>query len=97
MRLLDDEDLVLSAAREVGEKAQHMEVIWHPNSVIQIVGLLQLALRHPAVSPAHTAVAGRFIDGARQYFADSPAVLELIRRGSDPSEDRPAPMFRKES
>jgi hypothetical protein len=80
--------LVSDAAIEVRHLAAPMQVTLRPETVIQITGLLQLALRHPALDPVHDRVARHFIDGARAYFADCPAVLDLIERGFDPGEDR---------
>jgi hypothetical protein len=67
-----------------------MGIDLRPDTVIILVGLLQLALRHPAVAPdAPTATAGRrFIAGARAYFANCPTVLRVIAQGDDPAFDR---------
>lgn len=85
---MTDEELILNSAREVAGKVQPIEVVLQPQTLIQMVGMLQLSLRHPAITSVHVTVARRFIDGARQYFDDCPAVLELIARGYDPSQDR---------
>ena len=59
-----------------------------PESVFQLVALLQLACRHPLLSPSTRAFAREFIDHAHQYFADCPAVLAVLERGDDPAHDR---------
>jgi hypothetical protein len=59
-----------------------------PQSVLHLTGLLQLALRHPGLGESSREIAQTFIAGARDYFVNSPATLDVIRRGDDPSEDR---------
>ena len=57
-----------------------------PASVFQLTALVQLACRHPAVTGPMRETADRFLAGVREYFADCPAVLDVVRRGDDPSE-----------
>lgn len=54
---------------------------------VQLAGLLQLALRHDGTSGNIRETAVWFLDGVREYFADCPAVLEILRRGDDPAFD----------
>ena len=84
---------VLKLTEELVRKAQtdRFELVIKPDSLFHMVGLMQLALRHPALAPSSRALAGTFIAGAREYFADCPTVLEVIERGFDPAEDRPWP------
>ena len=58
-----------------------------PETVLQLIALMQLALRHPRIPPEIRQTAETFIDAGREYFAHSPAVLEVIRQGDDPNED----------
>jgi hypothetical protein len=87
----DADAIVRAMAREVAAKVEEspMELVLRPETVIQLTGLVQLALRHPGVSPTLRATAGRFLTGVREYFADCPTVLDVIRRGDDPGEDLP--------
>lgn len=83
-----DEDLLRGVARELRTHPP-MNVVWRPESVLQFVGLIQLALRHPQIRE-HDALcdtADRFLAAVREYFAECPMTLELIRRGDDPSHD----------
>jgi|SRR5579864_4831180 len=75
-------------ARELRAKANDMEVVFQPVSVFQLAGLVQLALRHPDVGGSLRETAERFLSGVRAYFADCPTVLDVVRRGDDPAEDR---------
>jgi len=86
-----DSELAEAMAAEIQRKqdTDNMELVLRPFSVLQLVGLVQLALRHPGVSQPLRETAEKFIGGAREYFADSPAVLETIERGSDPQYDTP--------
>lgn len=65
-----------------------MVIAFNPVSVFQIAGLLQLALRHPDVQASNRETAERFLASAREYFAESPAVLRVLDLGDDPTQDR---------
>jgi hypothetical protein len=70
---------------------QPMELYLRPETVLHLVGLLHLALRHPNIDArsSHAGLAANFITAARAYFAACPLVLELIRQGEDPACDVP--------
>jgi len=80
----EDLDIVL---RELSALEPMGPIGYRPETVLQLVGLIQLALRHPAVTQAIRATGVRFIEAAREYFAACPAVLDVIRRGDDARED----------
>jgi hypothetical protein len=65
-----------------------MELGLRPETVFTFAGIMQLVLRHPDLPPNVRETAQRFLVGARDYFADSPAVLEALQRGDDPQFDR---------
>lgn len=67
-----------------------MEMQMRPDTVLQLVGLLQLALRHPGMTTTAGSLgkAAAFITAAKAYFARCPATLEVIERGFDPTHDR---------
>jgi hypothetical protein len=84
--VVDDNTRIAQMATELA--ARHpMELVMHPLTVLQLVGLVQLALRHPGISPDLREAGTRFVSAAHQYFADAPATLDVIRRGDDPRED----------
>ena len=56
-------------------------VTFRAESAFQMAALVQLALRHPHVPPNVRVFGERFLVAARDYFADCPAALELMRRG----------------
>lgn len=87
----DDEATIKGMADELRDKQHPMEIVFHALTVVQLTGLVQLALRHPDVPPESRATAERFLAGVREYFADCPTVLSVIIRGDDPNEDRPWP------
>lgn len=90
--MTDDEALTLDfLASELGSFRQPMELVLLPLTVVQLVAALQLARRHPqfAAQEAVAVTVERFLDAAREYFADCPTVLEVIRRGDDSAFDRP--------
>ena len=85
----DDGELLTDAAREVAAMPSGpMQLVLKPVTVIQLAGLLQLATRHPGLTEPHLTVAREFLRGARAYFADCPAILDIIARGDDPTQDR---------
>jgi hypothetical protein len=60
-------------------------------SMLTCVGLLQLASRYQQLSDRDRRFIATFVEHARRFFARCPAVLDVIRRGDDPSQDvRPA-------
>jgi len=86
----DDAAIADTMAVEILSKAETpMEIAFHPLTVLQLTGLIQLACRHPDLSVEHHATAERWVRAAQQYFADAPTVLDVIRRGDDPAEDLP--------
>lgn len=82
-----DPDITRRMASEL-EAIGPFEVVFAPLTVVQLAGLLQLALRHPGVrSMDVSASADRFLAGARAYFATCPTVLDMLNRGDDPTQD----------
>lgn len=62
-------------------------------AVQSLIGMLQVALRHPQASLGQSAeVARRFIAGCQLTFEEAGChgIAELIRRGNDPAHDQPA-------
>lgn len=70
-----------------------MELVLHPATAFALVGVVQLAMRHPGMTEQRIAYDGaqRFLRAARLYFADAPTVLGVIDRGDDPGQDAPPP------
>ena len=65
-----------------------MEVVYRPQTVLELAGLLQLALRHPRLADASCRdTAEKLLHAIRDYFDDCPVTLELLRRGDDPRYD----------
>jgi hypothetical protein len=79
-------DYAIEIARKTAESP--MELVLQPLTVLMLAGALQLANRHPDFPRSHRAIVDRFLMGAREYFADCPTVLEVLRRGDDPQFDR---------
>ena len=83
-----DDEIIQEMARELAAKTEPMQIVMRAFTVMQLTGLVQLACRHSAVSREHRAVAALFLDNVRAYFADCPTMLEVMRRGDDPAQDR---------
>ena len=83
----NDEELLLGIVEEL-ERRGAMELVLQPVTVFHLCGILQLALRHPKLGDPSRQVAQQFLTGARAYFAECPTVLEVLRRGDNPQEDR---------
>lgn len=75
-----------AVARELAPLAP-LEIRLHPADVFHLSGLIQLALRNPAIVGVIFVSGAEFLSTARAYFADCPAVLEMLRSNEDPSED----------
>jgi hypothetical protein len=87
-RTLTQEDAVQLMIDELQAlDATPMEIAFRPFTVMQLAGLLQLALRHPDVSAAHRETAWSFLEAAREYFAEAPTVLTVLDAGDDPTQD----------
>lgn len=87
-----DEDARAQAlALELYTLDQPFELLLQPISLLHLVGLLQLALRHPKIQTesSHALFAANVVTAARAYFAECPLVLELITQGADPAFDVP--------
>jgi hypothetical protein len=97
MTLFDQEDvaeldahLLAAMTAEVltlTNESEPMVLGLRPLSVVQLAGLIQLALRHDRLSEQLRTVGVSFIDSVREYFAECPATLEVLRRGDDPRYD----------
>lgn len=85
---MNDHEIVQLLADEIAAKDDVMELVVRPVSAFQLAGLIQLALRHPHVSPEIRTTGEHLLGGVRHFFADCPTVLEVIRRGDDPHHDR---------
>jgi hypothetical protein len=94
----EEDDRAHALALELYALDRPFELVLQPITLLHLVGLLQLALRHPnidpassdAESPTHAQLAGNVITAARAYFAECPITLELIRQGADPAFDVPS-------
>jgi hypothetical protein len=81
--------VMVAELRDLEQFGEPLLIGLHPLAAIQIAGLLQLALRHDGTAGDIRRAARGFLAGVREYFAECPAVLEVLRRGDDPGEDRP--------
>jgi hypothetical protein len=84
-----DQDLIAAMAIELEACEAPIELVLRPSSALHLAGLLQLAMRHPALEARARGVALTYLGHVRAYFAEAPAVLEALRRGDDPARDRP--------
>ena len=85
-----DTELLTTAGEEVQRIAlARLELLLDPSTVMTLVGLVQLALRHPQNAGAAAAGGREFVDGVREWFEflECPALVELVCRGESPSHD----------
>jgi hypothetical protein len=59
-------------------------------TAFQVIGLLQLALRHQGLGPEVRRTGEGLIRDLADWFEEYPACSLVIRRGNDPREDLPA-------
>lgn len=87
---LTEEQLIALAVEEMRRTATAdgpAILMFEPDQLFTLVGLLQLAGRHPDLSPANRESITNFVDSACEYFAECPTVLDVIQRGEDPHFD----------
>lgn len=79
------------AADMAAELAVHppVDIVLTATGALHLAGILQLTLRHPLIGTSTRATAIAILEQLRTYFADAPATLAVLRRGDDPSQDRP--------
>lgn len=86
-----DADILAALTAEIltlEAEGEPMIIAFRPHTVFQLAGLLQLALRHPAVEKTNRETAQEFLASVREYFAESPAIRLVLDRGDDPTHDR---------
>jgi hypothetical protein len=69
--------------------AAPLDITFRPETAFALAGLIQLALRHPGMTPAPRAAGETFLAVVAAHFAAAPAVSEVLRRGNDPAYDEP--------
>lgn len=69
--------------------ARHPEVTFAISSphILILVGVMQLALRHPEMPKASREVATRFIESVKESLREYPALTKTIEQGFDPACD----------
>jgi len=80
----DRVDRMVAEVRTLGP----MDLQLQPQTVFELVGLLQLAKRHSKLSVNNRATIERFLSGARDYFHACPTILDVIAMGDRPDFDR---------
>lgn len=88
LRALDDDALVVQAAREISAQPHGVELVLRPQSAFSLAAVLQLALRHPGLAGEPRQIAVTALAHIRAYFVHCPAVTEMLRRGDDEGLDR---------
>ena len=76
------------AAELLGKPGLALEL--PPHLVLMLVGMIQLALRHPALGVEARGAGVRLLASAIQYFEaiDAPTAVALVHEGNDPAHDR---------
>lgn len=72
-----------------GLYARHPEATFAISSphLLILVGVMQLALRHPRLPDAGREVAMRFIESVKETLREYPALTKTIEQGFDPACD----------
>jgi hypothetical protein len=87
--MMNEAEIVAALFDEITSKTLPMELLLSALSVLQLAGVIQLALRHPDLDGGPRDTAERFLAAVRTYFGDSPTALEVLRRGDLPEFDMP--------
>ena len=77
----------VAALEDDGE--QTITLVIGPFTAFTMAAGLQLATRHPRMSPSQRALIGNVLDVLRPFFAGTPGEA-LIRAGDDPARDVPS-------
>ena len=87
---LDRSELIAMASLELARASSpYFTLDLAAPDALAVVGLLQLATRHPALSPAMRSLAHEIADVIEcQLAALGPCVREVVRRGWDPANDQ---------
>lgn len=89
----DDDTLLQAIAGELQILESRQETcvfVLQPLAAFQLVGALQLVLRHSELPEACRTTIDEIVRAVAAWFAPAPALSELISRGNDPAEDIPA-------
>ena len=78
----DDATLIATGVRELEKYPPMAPLGFKPETAFQLAAIVQLARRHPGMPPNLQATADKFLAMVRDYFADAPAVREMLRRGA---------------
>jgi hypothetical protein len=85
------EDLIVAMVRELDElRAAHPTIMFSidPADAFNLIGALQLVLRHPDLPETTRDVAERVKTGLARAIATTPALAAVVRMGDDPTFDR---------
>lgn len=87
---MTEADYLLKAmAAELRARDAPTTIVLTPLAALDLAGILQLAMRHPAIhgSKTHGQTATMVIEHVRGFFHDAPAILEILALGDDPAHD----------
>jgi hypothetical protein len=87
----ETERLLAQMATElrVLEEDGPLGLIVTPTRAFQLIGVLQLALRHPDLPDSARAAAEEMVESLSEIFTECPGICEVIARGNDPNQDVP--------
>jgi hypothetical protein len=77
----------IAEIRELIDSGAGMPLIFDPLQAFTLLGLLQLALRHPKIDGYPRDFASSLAHNIEERIGRTPAIRETARRGWQPSED----------
>lgn len=86
---LDEVEMVayMKHLYEIEQAGERVPVFLGPYTAINMIGLLQLGLRHPKIAPTQVEMIGHLIDQLRPFFTDTPGEA-IILMGDNPEFDQ---------
>jgi hypothetical protein len=81
-----DPALVAKMAAEIGATGP-LHIAISSLALIQLAGVVQMALRHPKLDPRTAGTCQWFLEHVRAHFDECPGVLDVLHRG----QRRPEP------
>jgi hypothetical protein len=79
--MMDEQAMSAQMSAEMADMDRPMELILRPHSVLILVALVQLALRHPSVDGRIRDMGETLVAASKEYFANCPTVVQTIQLG----------------
>lgn len=84
---MNEDKLMKQFIAELEGQVAPFQIAFRSGTLVQLAGLLQLAMRHPHVPESNRKFVDDLMVSVRDYFKDCPATLDILDRGDNPDFD----------